>query len=151
MSLLLRGIVSKFHIFVDSNSWLHISDAFVSYCCSPENESCRLTIPLNIDDGRTPRFSSFTVFLTIKTSSQNVSITLPQISLKLHEHTGGYRRKRLPWSILKEEFPLLRNTAARKIGNGVILLLWQLGRVCNPDQNNFSFFTAVVVISPNLC
>ena len=30
----------------------------------------------------------FTVFLTMKTSSQNVSITLRQISLKLHEHRG---------------------------------------------------------------
>ena len=30
----------------------------------------------------------FTVFLTIKTLSQNISITLLQISLKLHEHQG---------------------------------------------------------------
>ena len=37
----------------------------------------------------------FTVFLTIKTSSQNISITLLQILLKLHEHRGGYRRKKL--------------------------------------------------------
>ena len=28
----------------------------------------------------------FTVFLTIKTLSQNISITLLQISLELHEH-----------------------------------------------------------------
>ena len=34
----------------------------------------------------------FTVFLTRKTSSQNISITLLQISLKLHEHWGSYRR-----------------------------------------------------------
>ena len=38
----------------------------------------------------------FTVFLTIKTSSQNISITLLQISLKLHEHRGCYWRKKLP-------------------------------------------------------
>ena len=37
----------------------------------------------------------FTVFLTIKTSSQNISITLLQILLKLHEHRGGYWRKKL--------------------------------------------------------
>ena len=37
----------------------------------------------------------FTVFLTIKTSSQNISITLLQISLKLHEYRGGYCRKKL--------------------------------------------------------
>ena len=35
----------------------------------------------------------FTVFLTLKTSFQNISITLLQISPKLHEHRGGYCRK----------------------------------------------------------
>ena len=34
----------------------------------------------------------FTLFLTIKTSSKNISITLLQISLKLHEHRSSYRR-----------------------------------------------------------
>ena len=38
----------------------------------------------------------FTVFLTIKTSSQNISITLLQISLKLREHRGSYCRKKVP-------------------------------------------------------
>ena len=33
----------------------------------------------------------FTIFLTRKTSSQNISITLLQISLKLYEHRGSYR------------------------------------------------------------
>ena len=37
----------------------------------------------------------FTVFLTIKTSSQNISVTLLQISLKLQEHRGDYCRKKL--------------------------------------------------------
>ena len=37
----------------------------------------------------------FTVFLTMKTCSQNISITLLQISLKLHEHRGSYCRKKL--------------------------------------------------------
>ena len=37
----------------------------------------------------------FTVFLTIKTSSQNISILLLQISLKLHEHWGGCWRKKV--------------------------------------------------------
>ena len=37
----------------------------------------------------------FTLFLTIKTSSQNISITLLQILLKLHEHRGRYWRKEL--------------------------------------------------------
>ena len=60
------------------------------------------------------------MFLTIKTLSQNISITLLQISLKLHEHRGRYWMKKLPWTILEEQFPVPRYTAASKIGNGVI-------------------------------
>ena len=66
----------------------------------------------------------FTVFLTIKTLSQNISITLLQISLKLHEHRGRYWRKKLPWTILEEQFPVPWNIATSKVGNSVISLLW---------------------------
>ena len=38
----------------------------------------------------------FTVFLIIKTSSQNISITLLKILLKSHEHRGCYCWKNLP-------------------------------------------------------
>ena len=57
----------------------------------------------------------------------------------------------LPWTIL-EQFPV-RNVAASIIGNGVILLLWQLWCYCNPDHNKFSSLsnTTVVVIFPNVC
>ena len=94
----------------------------------------------------------FTVFLTIKTSSQNISITLLQISLKLQEDRGGYCRKKLPRTILKEQFPAPRNTAAGRIGNGIISLLWQLPCHCNPDHNKFSSLsnTIVVAIFPKL-
>ena len=96
---------------------------------------------------------SFTVYLTIKTSSQNISITLLQISLKLHEHRGGYWRKKLPWTILEEQFPVPRNTAASKIGNGVISLLRQLRCHCNTDHNKCSSLsnTIVVAVFRNLC
>ena len=95
----------------------------------------------------------FTVLLIKKTSSQNISITLLQISLKLQEHRGGYWRKKLLWTILEEQFPVPRNTAASKIGNGVISLLWQLQCHCNPDHNKFSPLsnTTVVAIFPNRC
>ena len=95
----------------------------------------------------------FTVFLTIKTSSQNISKTLLQISLKLHEHWGDYWRKKLPWMILEEQFPVPRYTAASKIGNSVISLLWQLRCHCNPDHNKFSSSrnTTVVAIFPKHC
>ena len=95
----------------------------------------------------------FTVFLTRKTSSQNISITLLQISLKLHEHRGCYWRKKLPWMIFEEQFPVPRYTAASKIGNSVISLLWQLRCHCNLDHNKFSSLsnTTVVAIFPNLC
>ena len=56
----------------------------------------------------------FAVSITIKTSSQNILITLLQILPKLNEHRGGYWRKRLLWTILEEQFPVLRNTAKRK-------------------------------------
>ena len=105
------------------------------------------------DNSRTSRSSIFSVFLTIKTSSQNISITLLQISLKLHEHRGHYWRKKLPWTILEEQFPLPWNTAVSKIGNSVISLLWQLRCRCNPDHNKFSSLsnTTVVAVFPNLC
>ena len=98
-------------------------------------------------------YQFFTVFLTIKTSSQNITITLLQISLKLHEHRGGYWKKKLQWTILEEQFPVPRNTAVSKIGNGVISLLCQLRCHCNPDHNKVSSLskTTVVLISPNLC
>ena len=95
----------------------------------------------------------FTVFLTRKTSSQNISITLLQISLKLHEHWGDYWRKKLPWMILEEQFPVPRNNSLSKIGNSVISLLWQLRCHCNPDHNKFSSLsnTTAVAIFPKLC
>ena len=93
------------------------------------------------------------MFLTTKTSSQNISITLLQISLKLHEHRGCYWRKKLPWMIFEEQFLVPRYTAASKIGNSVISLLWQLRCRCNPDHNKFSSSsnTTVVAIFPKLC
>ena len=95
----------------------------------------------------------FTVFLTTKSLSQNISITLLQISLKLHEHRGCYWRKKLPWMIFEEQFPVPRYTAASEIGNSVISLLWQLRCRCNPDYNKFSSLsnTTVVAIFPKLC
>ena len=78
---------------------------------------------------------------------------LDKISLKLYERRGGYWRKKLTWRILEEQFPVPRNTAASKIGNGVISLLWQLRCHCNPDHNKFSSlsYTTVVPIFPYLC
>ena len=95
----------------------------------------------------------FTVFLTTKSLSQYISITLLQISLKLHEHRGCYWRKKLQWMIFKEQFPVPRYTAASKIGNSVIPLLWQLRCRWNPDHNKFSSSsnTTVVAIFPKLC
>ena len=54
---------------------------------------------------------------------------------------------------MEEQFPVPRNTAASKIGNGVISLLWQLRCHCNPGHNKFSSLsnTTVVLIFPNLC
>ena len=94
-----------------------------------------------------------TVFLATNSLSQNISITLLQISLKLHEHRGCNWRKKLPWMIFEEQFLVPRYTAASKIGNSVISLLWQLRCRCNPDHNKFpsSSNTTVVAIFPKLC
>ena len=98
-------------------------------------------------------FPFFTVFLTIKTLSQDISIMLLQISLKLREHRGCYWRKKLPWMIFEERFLVPRYTAASKIANSVISLLWQLRCRCNPDHNKFSSLsnTTVMAIFPKLC
>ena len=55
--------------------------------------------------------------------------------------------------IFEEQFPVPRYTAASKIGNSVISLLWQLRCRCNPDHNKFSSSsnTTVVAIFPKLC
>ena len=83
-----------------------------------------------------------------KTLFQNISTTLWQIL-----HQGRYWRKKLPWTILEGQFPVTRNTAASKIGNNVISLLWQLRCHCNPDHKKLSSLstTTVVAIFPNLC
>ena len=74
-------------------------------------------------------------------------------SLKLHEHRGRHWRKKLPWTILEEQFSVPRYTAASKIGNCVISLLRQLRCRRNPDRNKFSSLcnTTVVTIFPKLC
>ena len=75
-------------------------------------------------------------------------MTLLKISLKSHEHRGCYWRKKLPWTILEKQFPVPRNTAARKIGNGLIPLLWQLRCYWNPYHNKFSSSSSTTVITP---
>ena len=94
----------------------------------------------------------FTVFLTTNSLSQNISITLLQISLKLHERRGCYWRKKLSRMIFEEQFLVPRYTAASKIANSVISLLWQLRWRCNPDHNKFSSLsnTTVMAIFPKL-
>ena len=65
-------------------------------------------------------------FLQITAEHQsclNTSIKLLQISLKLHERQSGYWTKKLLSTILEEQFPVPRKTAASKIGNDVISLL----------------------------
>ena len=92
-------------------------------------------------------YPSFTVFLTTKSLSQNISITLVQISLKLHEHRGGYLRKKLPWIILEEQFPVSRNTSVSKRVNSVISLLWQFRCHCNPEHKRFSSLSNTTVVA----
>ena len=68
-------------------------------------------------------------------------------------NTNRYWRKKLSWTILVEQLRVPRYTAASKIGNSVISLLWQLRCHCNPDHNKLSSLsnTTVVAIFPNIC
>ena len=102
------------------------------------------------DNGQTSRLS---IFYCVSSHKNFIPKYLLQISLKLHEHRGRYWRKKLPWTILEEQFPVPRYTAASKLDNSVISLLWQLRCRCNPDHNKFSSLsnTTVVAIFRNLC
>ena len=95
----------------------------------------------------------FTVFLTIKTSSQNISITLLQISLKLLRTSRRLLEERAPVNDFGRTVPSAKKyCAASKTGNGVILLIWQLRCHPNSNHNKFSSLsnTTVVAIIPNL-
>ena len=63
-----------------------------------------------------------TVFLTIKTSSHNISITLYRFRLNFTNIEAALEEK-APVNYFKEQFPVPRYTAASKIGNSVISLL----------------------------
>ena len=128
--------------------WNCISKLFRFLQITNENQDSRFIFLYEYQDRPV-----FTVFLTRKTSSQNISITLSQIGLNFTNSQGGYWRKKLSWSILEEQFPVQRNTAANNLGNSVMSLLWQLRCHRNPDLSKFSSLsnTGVVVISPNLC
>ena len=56
--------------------------------------------------------------------------------------------EKAPLNDFGKQFPVPRNTAARKIGNGVILLLWQLRCHWNPYHNKFSSLSNTTVPSP---
>ena len=79
----------------------------------------------------------FTVFLATKSLSQNISITLLQILLKLHEHRGDRIGEKSSCERLCK-VPNAQNYCWSKIGDGVISLLWQLRCHCNPDHDKFS-------------
>ena len=87
------------------------------------------------DNGHPSRLSIFYCIYNYKTSSQNIAMTLLQISLKL------------PWTILEEQLQVLRNTAASKIGSDTISLPWRFRCHCNPDHNNFSSLSSTTVVA----
>ena len=86
----------------------------------------------------------FTVFITIKTSFQNISITLLQISLKLtniEAAVGAKSFRERFWNSSQCREMMLKS----KIGKGVISLILQLRCHCNPDHNKFSSSSTTVV------
>ena len=101
---------------------------------------CMSKALFSTDNGQTSRLSIFYCFSSHKNFIPKYLDNSLTDSLKLHEHRGGYSRKKLPLTILKENFRVPRNTAPSKIGNSVISLLWQLRCHCNPDHNKISIF-----------
>ena len=84
---------------------------------------------------------------------QNISVTLPHISLKLSEHRRRQLEEKAPVNDVGNKVPMPRNTAASKIDDDAISLLWQLWCHCNLVHNNFLYLSnpAVAVIFLNLC
>ena len=62
-------------------------------------------------------------------------------------------RKKVPYTILEEQFPVPQNIAASEIGNGIVSLLRLLRCHYNPNHNKFSSLsnTTVVAIFLTLC
>ena len=107
-------------------------------------------------DNLTAKHQGCPFFLLIsdhKNFIPNILKTLLQIPLTLHVQRGSYWRKKLPWTILEEQFPVPRNTAGSKIGNGGISLLWQLRCHCNLDHDKLSSLSNTTVVASflNLC
>ena len=95
-------------------------------------------------------FPFLTVFLTVKTSSQTISIKLLQICLNFANIEKTVLAQKAPVNdFVRFPVPWIFNFAERKIGNGVISMLWQLWCHCNPDHDKFS--STVVAIFPNVC
>ena len=95
-------------------------------------------------------FPFLTVFLTVKTSSQTISIKLLQILLKLCKH----REDRIGEKSSCERFCKVASAENfqfcwSNIGGGVISMLWQLWCHCNLEYGKFLF--TVVAIFPNFC
>ena len=93
----------------------------------------------------------FTVFLTMKNFiPKYLDKALTDFA---RTSRGRYWRKKLPWTSLEEQFLVPIFTAASKIGNSVISLLWQLQCCCNSKHKKFSSLsnTTVVAVFTNLC
>ena len=97
--------------------------------------------PFSTDNSRTSRLS---IFHCISDHKNFIRKYLNRFRLKLHENRDGYWRKKLPLTILEEQFP---------VPTGGSSLLWRRQCHCNPDHNKFSSLsnTTMVAIFSNLC
>ena len=110
--------------------WMSKALRFLQIIITPKHQNCPF----------------FFVFLPWKTLSQNISTTLLQISLKLHEYRGGYWRKKLPLTILKEKFRVPRNTVSfRCYDNSNVIVTLIITKFLSLSD------TTLVAICPNLC
>ena len=140
----LRYILIKPFFLAIGWSYLHdLSHTFLKRLKLLWGEIACQNASFSKENSWTSRLSIFYrfLFLTIKTSSRHISITLLQMPLiNFTNIEAAIFGKKILWTILEEQFPMPRNTAASEIGNGVISLLWQLRCHCNPVHSNFHLY-----------
>ena len=99
------------------------------------------------DNGRTSRLSGS--FYGVSNHKNFIPKYLDNVLTDFAKTSRTSRRllgEKLPWTILEEAFPVPRNTAAGKIGNGVISLVWQLR--CHNHFPRWTFSSAINTRSP---
>ena len=114
-ALVKKKSIERFHKTANKSASIHINQIPFS---SNRLESISMIFhtrfekdlaSFSTDNSRISRFSTFYHIYNHKASSQNISITLKQISLKIHEHRGSHCRKKGPMNNFGRKTPSAEN------------------------------------------